>query len=279
MSYRSESEIESGSRFAFGENWSRFLTALNDDRIRLAEQSLRDNLEVESLPGKRFLDIGCGSGLFSLAARRLGAIVRSFDYDPQSVACTAELKRRYFRDDPEWKVEEGSVLDNAYLESLEQWDVVYSWGVLHHTGNMWRALDNVSYLVRGGGKLFIAIYNDQGRASRRWLKVKRAYNRLPASLRWLVLWYTFLRLWGRTTMSDLIRRRPFYAWHHYAENGLRGMSPWCDVVDWAGGLPFEVATPGDIFNFYHGRGFVLQRMKTDAAGHGNNEFVFQAQPF
>src|ERR1044072_5239228 len=101
-------------------------------------------LEVDNLLGKKFLDVGSGSGLFSLAARRLGAQVHSFDYDPQSVACTGELRRRYFPDDLHWVVQQGSVLDQGYLASLGSFDVVYAWGVLHHTGAMWRALDNIT---------------------------------------------------------------------------------------------------------------------------------------
>src|SRR5437016_6038307 len=147
-------EIESGSRFAFGENWARFLIVLDEDRIRLAEGSLREMLKVDHLRGKSFLDVGSGSGLFSLVARRLGATVRSFDYDQQSVACTQELKRRYFPGDADWIVEEGSILDNDYLASLGKYDIVYSWGVLHHTGAMWQALENVSHLVAPQGLLF-----------------------------------------------------------------------------------------------------------------------------
>lgn len=112
------------NRFAFGANWSRFLSLLNEQRIAEAEQSLRELLGVADLRGKRFLDIGSGSGLFSLAARRLGAEVHSFDYDPQSVACTQELRRRYYPDDPTWRVEQGSVLDSDYLAQLGQFDVV-----------------------------------------------------------------------------------------------------------------------------------------------------------
>src|SRR5919112_3443292 len=122
-------EVGRGERFEFGENWSRFLAVLDDARIRKAEKSLQQMLGVESLEGKSFLDIGSGSGLFSLAARRLGARVHSFDYDPQSVACTRELRRRFFADDEDWKVEEGSALDEAYVRSLGQFDTVYSWGV------------------------------------------------------------------------------------------------------------------------------------------------------
>src|SRR5688572_22816766 len=91
-----EKEVLAGERFEFGSNWASFLRLLSDERIVQAERSLRDKLEVENLTGRTFLDIGSGSGLFSLAARRLGATVTSFDFDSRSVACTRELKHRYF---------------------------------------------------------------------------------------------------------------------------------------------------------------------------------------
>lgn len=144
-------EISRGERFTFGENWGAFLNGLNEERIVRAEDSLKSMLGVARLDGLSFLDVGSGSGLFSLAARRLGAHVVSFDFDPQSVACTQELRRRYFPDDAHWQVEQGSVLDCDYLARLGQFDVVYSWGVLHHTGAMWQALENAAPLVREGG--------------------------------------------------------------------------------------------------------------------------------
>src|SRR3954452_16953624 len=137
----SPSRVDTPDRFAFGANWRSFLDGLRSDHVLRAEDSLRSLLGVENLSGWRFLDIGSGSGLFSLAAHRLGAQVHSFDYDPESVACTAELKRRFFPDDPAWTVERGSVLDRDYLAKLGAFDVVYSWGVLHHTGAMWTAIE------------------------------------------------------------------------------------------------------------------------------------------
>ena len=267
------SDQYSPDRFQFGENWRKFLDVLDESRISFAVQSLCTKLDVGGLKGKSFIDIGSGSGLFSLAARKLGARVHSFDYDPQSLACTAELRRRYFPDDVEWVVEQGSALDQKYLARLGKFDIVYSWGVLHHTGGMWQALENVVPLVSDGGNLFIAIYNDQGRASRMWAVTKKTYNRLPAVLRWIVLWPAMVRLWGPTTLRDLLRRKPFSTWKDYDGNG-RGMYPWRDVVDWVGGYPFEVAKPEEIFEFYRDRGFLLEQLKTCAGGIGCNEFVF-----
>ena len=123
------SEVSAGNRFTFGENWTRFLRLLDERRIQLAEQSLKSMLDVEHLRGMRFLDVGSGSGLFSLAARRLGAVVRSFDYDPQSVACTTELRKRSSRATPTGRSNPVRSSTTDYLGSLGEWDVVYSWGV------------------------------------------------------------------------------------------------------------------------------------------------------
>lgn len=270
-----QAEIESGERFAFGANWAKFLAVLTEERIAAAAASLKNLLEVETLSGRTFLDIGSGSGLFSLAARRLGARVSSFDYDPQSVACTRELRARYFPDDPAWTVEEGSVLDRAYLAGLGKWDVVYSWGVLHHTGAMWEALDCVAPLVADGGQLCIAIYNDQGGASRRWRLIKRIYNELPAPLKSLFAVLVYAPIELRYFLIHCIRldlRGWLDTYRNY--HSVRGMSVLRDKVDWIGGYPFEVATPERIFDFYRARGFALARLKTDG-GLGCNEYVFR----
>ena len=263
-------------RFKFGKNWRKFLENLSDDQIIEAQQSVVDTLELASFEGKTFIDVGSGSGLFSLSAMRLNAAqVHSFDYDPDSVACARELKRKYYPGDARWTIEQGDALDSEFINSLGEWDVVYSWGVLHHTGNMYQALENAAHLVRPGGKLFIAIYNDQGRKSKIWVMIKRLYARSPALIQWLMAGGYFLLLGFMVSIRDILFLRPLNTVRNY--HSLRGMSFWTDVVDWIGGYPFEVASPEQIFDFFRKRGFELEFLKTVQGKMGNNEFVFSKQ--
>lgn len=265
-------EVATGQRFEFGRNWANFLELLDDDRIENATRFLQRRLNVERFDGLKFLDIGSGSGIYSLAARRLGAVVHSFDFDPNSVGCTQELKRRFFNNDPQWTIDRASVLDGSYLRSLGQFDVVYSWGVLHHTGAMWQALDNAASLVSPRGRLFIALYNDQGWRSRMWLKVKQIYCSGLFGRWWMIgVWVPYFFL--RTCLVCLATRSNRFA----SFRRERGMSAFYDWIDWIGGLPFEVARPDDVVRFHESRGFQLQTL-VSTTRLGNNEFVFQRTP-
>jgi 2-polyprenyl-6-hydroxyphenyl methylase/3-demethylubiquinone-9 3-methyltransferase len=267
---------ESGAelRFEFGSNWRRFLSTVDEDRIREAVASLSSMLAVEDLRGKHFLDIGSGSGLFSLAARRLGATVHSFDFDSESVACTRELKRRFFEDDSAWTIEQGSALDASYVRSLGRFDVVYSWGVLHHTGDMMTALDNATIPVSPGGRLYIAIYNDQGIFSTFWKHVKKIY--CTGTLGRVAVQSVFVPLFFlRSVAAGLVKYgNPVAQFTRYRSR--RGMSIYHDWVDWLGGYPFEVAKPEDIVEFYRGRSFQYENgSRTNRLGC--NEFLFRRE--
>jgi SAM-dependent methyltransferase len=265
--------LVSEARYEFGENWRRFLGGLDESQVVEAQHSLVAMLGVPELTGTSFLDIGSGSGLSSLAARRLGALVHSFDDDPASVACARALKERFLSGDAGWTIEQGSVLDSGYLTSLGKFDMVYAWGVLHHTGALEFAMAQVAGSVVEGGRLFVAIYNYQ----RYWTAVhrvlKRCYVSSPTVLRWpMAAAFIALRA-AKGLIEDLARLRdPRTRYREYKK--LRGMSWWYDTFDWLGGYPYEAMTCGAVFDFYQARGFVLERL-VDCGNSGCNQFVFR----
>jgi 2-polyprenyl-3-methyl-5-hydroxy-6-metoxy-1,4-benzoquinol methylase len=267
---------EGSARFGFGENWLQFLELVDDQRVARAEASLRDMLQLGTglpLEGRRFLDIGSGSGLFSLAARRLGATVISFDYDVQSVECTRALRERTHSDDANWYVVRGSILDQSFVESLGSFDVVYAWGVLHHTGDMKSAIANAAAAVCPGGMLFIALYNDQGPISHYWRVVKRTYNASPRAVRRGMAATYFAYFASLLFTADVVRGRDPSI--RYSSATRRGMSAYRDVVDWVGGYPFEVASRASILDWSRSAGFEPVRVTSCGRRHGCNEFVLR----
>ena len=270
-------EVATGRRFEFGANWARFLACLDDRRIAEAELSLRTMLGRERLDGLTSLDIRSGSGLSSLAARGLGARVRSFDFDPKSVACARELQRRYFAGDPAWQVLEGSVFDSDFMHSLGQFDIVYSWGVLHHTGAMRQAVENAAAAVGRAGQLFIAIYNHQVYWTAFYTRLKRLYVSLPRGLRPLVSApYIVTQVVKGALVDVFLLRDPSRRYRQRIKE--RGMSVWHDWIDWIGGYPFEAARPEEIVSLLRAQGFRLYQLLTCGGGLGCNQFVFARVP-
>lgn len=265
-------EIREGRRFGFGANWNRYAKQIDATRIAEAEASLREMLGVEDLHGLTFLDAGCGSGLFSLAARNLGAKVRSFDYDKDSVATTKSLRDRFRPDDSDWRIEEGSLLDRAWLDGLGEFDVVYCWGVLHHTGSMWEAMDNVVARVAPKGRLFISIYNHQAVWTRFHVAMKKSYVEAGTLGKTGILGAFATFQAARCFAADALRgRNPIT---RYTTSKERGMSVWHDWVDWVGGYPYEVAKPEEVLQAVAPQGFSLFALKTCGGHAACNQFVF-----
>lgn len=258
-----EYEIKNSQRFDFGRNWANFLREFDESRLDEAKLSIKAMFRVENFHGKTFLDVGSGSGLFSLAAKSLGAKVTSFDYDPNSVLCTNTLKANFFPEDEGWKVYEGSILDENFINSLGEFDYVYSWGVLHHTGNMRKAFSNAINLLKNSGSICIAIYNKQRFASTYWLHIKKLY-----------LKYKFLRP-VFFIIHGLYPVLPSYVLRKIQSKSYpRGMSIWYDLIDWLGGYPFEVASPREVVDYFVKENCVLVSLTTVGGNHGCNEFTF-----
>lgn len=261
-------------RFKFGKNWAGYLKRAD---LPLAAESSRSDLcsflGLTSLEGLSFIDFGCGSGLHSLAALELGAEkVISVDLDPEAIACTEALKEKSsFKE--KWEIKQGSLLDKAFIQSLGQADVVYCWGVAHHTGQMWTGLEHLALLTQGGGSLWVAIYNKvEGRlGSLYWQKVKRFYNSHSVVVKKIMeggyLSYHFFHL--------LIHgRNPWSVWRNYYFK--RGMSWRTDLIDWLGGYPYEYASVAEIFHFFHAKKWELVNIKTTNY-LGCNQFLFRKE--
>jgi SAM-dependent methyltransferase len=258
-------------RFQFGANWSRFVeTSLSERKVEQSLAHLKSFLRTDDLRGKSFLDIGSGSGLHSLSAYRLGADrIFSFDYDPMSVETTRKL-RDYAGKPDNWLVEQGSVLEQPYMAKLDKFDIVYSWGVLHHTGDMWSAIRNAMIPLKPDGVLYIALYAPEiyvSPPSHHWLHVKRQYNS-ASKLRKRRMEFSYA--WHNAIRPALKQsRNPLSVIRQY---GDRGMSYWTDVRDWLGGYPMDFAGFKDTVLF------CKQHANLDlvncTTGEGNTEFLF-----
>lgn len=249
--------------FSFGRNWKSYLEGVSATEVSVAEQDLTNWLG--SVRGKRVIDVGSGSGINSLSFHRLGAqSVHSFDYDKYSVEATRSLKAKH-GNFPNWTIEQGSVLDADYVESLGTFDIVYSWGVLHHTGDMWSAIDNVIKLIAPGGTLWIALYVE-GPKYARDLALKRRFNAAGPLGKRVMIARKVLRKMASAAKHG---RNPL-AWNRTVG---RGMNVYYDIVDWLGGLPYEVADEDAVVRFARERGLVLERIKVMGEGDLSN-YVF-----
>jgi 2-polyprenyl-6-hydroxyphenyl methylase/3-demethylubiquinone-9 3-methyltransferase len=255
-------------RFSFGENWRKFLGHVTPQQVAQAQTSVQRLTGLTSLEGESFIDVGCGSGLFSLGALRLGAAtVTSVDIDPNSIACATLLRRSEAPGAGRWNIVQASALDPDAMRQLGQASIVYSWGVLHHTGDLWRAVENTMQLVAPGGQLCLALYNHP-RNEEMHMKLKRLYNRLPRPARpALAGAYAAARL--RTVVMEQ-KRNPITYIRRYGDES-RGMSFWRDVEDWLGGLPCEFASEQDVEQFATPRGFAMEDLVVTPPG-ANNEY-------
>lgn len=236
-------------RFSFGKNWLGFSSVQTQRNL----ESAKNDLELwlgSVINGRTVIDIGSGSGLHSLAFWNLGAkYVVSFDFDEESVKAT---KKCWIEAGcPEnWIVLEGDILSDAFVNSLGRFDIVYSWGVLHHTGEMWRAINNAFSLARENSLIWLSLYQDEKNYERD-LKMKINFNRST--------WFGKKHMVFHALIKQLrSRRRKGQSLKFWKDVRGRGMSTYFDLVDWIGGYPYEVTSPEKLIDYVKARyGFGL----------------------
>jgi 2-polyprenyl-3-methyl-5-hydroxy-6-metoxy-1,4-benzoquinol methylase len=250
--------------FDFGSNWEEFSKRRIDrQRLEVACESLQSLLEKKSLTGKSFLDVGCGSGLFSIAAHELGATkVVGIDINPRCVEIS-QANRDRLAPGSQIEFHVASALKTDELQNFGAIDLVFAWGSLHHTGSMWNAVRNISRCVAPGGLMILAIYNKHI-TSPGWKGIKWIYNQEPKIVqRFMVLF-----------LAAIIYIAKFLVTRSNPLKKDRGMDFWFDVIDWVGGYPYEYAAADEVNQSICDQGFFLQRYIPAQVPTGCNEFVF-----
>lgn len=260
------------THFEFGENWKDYLRTIDQKRIDFAIEGVK-KLFPDGLAEKAFLDIGSGSGLHSLAALSLGAAsVMAIDIDENSVSATQELLTKC-APGPKWTAKVASIFD-ASPDALGKFDVVYSWGVLHHTGDMWRAIECATRFVNPGGRFAIAIYS-KTTCDSMWKIEKGFYSRAPRPVQWIIRQgYMAAFMLAKAMMG----KNPVAYVRNYSK--MRGMNFSHDAHDWLGGYPYETASADEMRDRFSKLGFKEVRSFPLPAtfglvGTGCHEFVFQ----
>jgi 2-polyprenyl-6-hydroxyphenyl methylase/3-demethylubiquinone-9 3-methyltransferase len=256
-------------QFDFGKNWDEFSRhALDAARVAEAKEYFELLTDGIDLNGKTFLDIGFGQGLSLLIATEMGAVSTGVDINPK---CATVLKKNagFYPDlDAESiRVITGSILDTSIMQELKSsgtYDVVHSWGVLHHTGNMDLSMINAASLVKPGGYFIIAIYNTHW-SSPVWKKIKWVFNKSPVWLQKTMIALFYPIIWLAKLL--VTRKNPL--------NQERGMDFFYDIIDWLGGYPYEYATPKEIIAFVEDLDFKNIRTIPAEVPTGCNQFVFK----
>jgi predicted RNA methylase len=267
-----ENLLEVESHFSFGENWAQYAEKIDERRIEQAEKSLIRLVGREKIQGRTFLDIGCGSGLFSLAAVRLGASrLLAVDLDPNSVATTTKTLQRYAPAGANWECKRISVFDLDPAQ-IGKFDIVYSWGVLHHTGAMYKAIEKASAMVAPNGMIALALYGKTVFCGM-WRVEKRIYSRSPKWVQTAIEKVYTAAVSARLALKgeSLKKRREVYFQQ-------RGMDVYHDMRDWLGGYPYESISPKEAETFMQGLGFQQLRSFTEPSigllGAGCDEYTF-----
>ena len=248
--------------FNFGKNWLNYSKIVKDEDLEIMKKSLINLIGLENIKNKTFLDIGCGSGLFAIAAKKLGAKkVMGIDILSDSIKSSEENKERFNIQDVYFK--QISILDNE-TKTLGKFDVVYAWGSLHHTGKIWKAIENSSYCVENNGLLILAIYNKHI-TSKFWWNIKKLYNCKNRVLKKMIeFWY----------LTFIIPIKFILFTREYIKD-QRGMNIYYNAIDWLGGFPYEYATKNEVVLYLNKEKFQLIKYIPARGLTGCNEFIFR----
>lgn len=261
-------------QFDFGQNWDEFSKhSLTPEKVQQAVLNFSELVDSIDLENKSFLDIGFGQGLGLLTATALKAKTVGCDINPKC-GYVLDQNKKFFPQIEQVKIPViiGSILDDSVIKKISDqspdkngnYAIVHSWGVLHHTGKMWEAINNAANLVSDKGIFIIAIYNRHW-SSLMWKFIKWFYNISPRFIKWVIINFFYVVI--AIAKFLVTGKNPFKT--------KRGMNFYYDVIDWVGGYPYEYASKDEIKNFVEKKGYKLIKFNKARVPTGCNEFIFE----
>jgi 2-polyprenyl-6-hydroxyphenyl methylase/3-demethylubiquinone-9 3-methyltransferase len=265
---------KSSRHYSFGKNWLEYSQSINSIHVDHVTSDLSRLLNLKDLTQKSVLDIGCGSGVHDVGFYQLGCRnLTAIDYDQDCITATNQTLEK-FCPGSGYKILQGDILSSK-TQSLGKFDIVYSWGVLHHTGNLLEAICKASTLVAREGHLAIALYRKTLMCGF-WKAEKRLYSRLPR------IFQRFLELIYISFFSIALLFTQKTSITNYIESysSKRGMNFFADVKDWLGGYPYESISPHELRKLMSSLGFrqvysLEGNSRIGIFGSGCDEFLFQ----
>jgi SAM-dependent methyltransferase len=163
--------LPGGDNLLSDRNWRENVDKFILDELQMTREQIR---------GKRVLDAGCGQGRWSYGFIKLGATVRGID---TSVSAIKYANEHLKRTTPPARFCVLNVLDERQLSKVfnnAEFDIIWCWGVLHHTGDPEKGFDNLVKLLKPGGTIHLYLYGKKSFVNKFW---RRVFNVMPLDKR------------------------------------------------------------------------------------------------
>jgi len=237
--------------------WTRYTPAY-DSCCEHVELFFSD-AEIE---GKRILDAGCGMGVFSVVFGKKGAArVIGIDLSEEGVRRAQRAASHFNLSNVEFR--EGNILRLPYPDG--SFDIVWSWGTLHHTAEPLKALEELIRVLKNGGTLFVTLY--------RSTKLSFLHEGIRKTLR-----LAHRRMWPLLAKLIALALFPATLFLKRRKKARAGENLSDLVLDWYFNPVRHYYRPGEIRQLLEQEGLIIEKF-LPASGRFNStsNFIFKAK--
>tara|TARA_B100001063_G_C16709692_1_gene527317 strand:+ start:122 stop:1153 length:1032 start_codon:yes stop_codon:yes gene_type:complete len=148
------------TQLLYGKLWKERFLDFSLDQTKFLKKLLNKlDFDIKKIKGKKILDMGCGSGRFTSAFAKLGAKkVYGVDLGSDGISVAKKLTKKFNIKNATFK--NASVLNMPFKNNY--FDFVFCKGVLHHTGNLKRGLDEFIRMIKINGYGYLYLYGRGG---------------------------------------------------------------------------------------------------------------------